>query len=240
MNEEQLLNNIQLPKSTHVLRTFPYNKLEPQLMAAQKKMISENVLPRSIRLLAIISPNNTNIPKYEDDTVRFEEIHFYYIQVQNLKKAVDVYKIFAQIMPYPLVILFSDGVNTCWVLATHIKQKQTHLLSMNQIYECDETVPFDEVKEHLSFLEMNNFNLKTIYDSWIQQLLQTELKYKYGIDCHITLENNILQRLKALDGQIEQLVLQAKREKQMNKRIALQVKANKLKSDKQAIIDKEK
>ena len=71
-------------------------------------------------------------------------------------------------------------------------------------------------------------------------MLQTELKYKYGIDCHITLENNILQRLKALDGQIEQLVLQAKREKQMNKRIALQVKANKLKSDKQAIIDKEK
>ena len=56
----------------------------------------------------------------------------------------------------------------------------------------------------------------------------------------IFIRNNILQRLKALDGQIEQLVLQAKREKQMNKRIALQVKANKLKSDKQAIIDKEK
>lgn len=239
MNEEQILRSMQLPKSTFVLRTFPYNKMEPQLNAAQKKLISENVVPRGIRLLAIISPNNTNIPKFEDDNERFEEIHFYCIQLQNIKKAITVYKVFAQIMPYPLVILFTDGNNSCWVLAKHTKQKQTHLLSVDQIYESDETIPLEEVMGSLRFTEMDNLTIKTIYDSWIKQLLQMELKYTYGIDRNITLENNILQQLKDLDRQIEQFVNQAKREKQMNKRIALQLEANKLKNAKQALIEKE-
>jgi hypothetical protein len=239
MNEDQLLKSIQFPKSTHLLRTFPYNKIEPQLTTAQKKIVTENVLPRGIRLLSIISPNNTNIPKYEDDTVRFEEIHFYWIQLQNLKKSVEVYKVFAQIMPYPLVILFTDGQQMRWVMASHTKQKQKHLLFLNQIYEFDETIPFEQIEKYLSFPKMDNINIKAVYNSWIEQLLQIELKCKYGIDCTITLDNNILQKLKELDRQIDQLVGQAKRERQMNKRIALQVEASKLKSAKQAIIVKE-
>lgn len=239
MNEEQLLRSIQLPKSTHVLRTFPYNKLEPKLSGGQKKIVSENVVSRGIRLLSIITPNNVNIQKFEDETERFEEIHFYCIDVNHFRKAVEVYKVFANIMPYPLVILFTHGKKTRWVLATHQKQKQTHLLLMDTIVEIDETISIEQVEEQLSFPKMDNANLKTVYHSWLEQLLQIELKNKYNINRPIKLENNILQQLKDLDRQIEQLVGQAKREKQMNKRIALQFKANKLKSAKQAIIEKE-
>lgn len=237
MNEEQLLKSIGLPNSTYVLRTFPYNKMEPQLSNGQKKIIQENVLSRGIRILAIISPNNTKITKYEDETVRFEEIHFYWIQLKNLKKVVDVYKVFAQIMPYPIVILFTDGEKTCWVLATHTKQKQTHLLSVDEIYVLDESIPPEVVEEQLSFAKMENINLKSIYYSWIEILLQTELKWKYGISRKIALRNNILKQLKDLDRQIEQFVGQAKREKQMNKRIALQLEANKLKNAKQTLME---
>ncbi|GAE28602.1 hypothetical protein JCM9140_4852 [Halalkalibacter wakoensis JCM 9140] len=239
MNEERLLKLIQLPKSTHVLRTFPYNKIEPQLNTAQKKIISEHVVSRGIRLLAIISSNNTNIPKFEDETVRFEEIHFYSIQLQNLKKSIDVYKVVAQIIPYPLVILFIDGEQMRWVMATHRKQKQTHLLSIDQTFEFDETISLDLSENNLKFTMMDNLNIKAVYHSWIEQLLQIELNFKYGIYRNIKLENNLLQQLKDLDRQIEQLVSQAKREKQMNKRISLQVEANKLKSVKQALIEKE-
>ncbi|BCC16463.1 hypothetical protein BCM0075_1233 [Bacillus cereus] len=107
MNEEQLLRSIQLPKSTHVLRTFPYNKLEPKLSGGQKKIVSENVVSRGIRLLSIISPNNANIQIFEDETERFEEIHFYCIDVNHFRKAVEVYKVFANIMPYPCNIIYT-------------------------------------------------------------------------------------------------------------------------------------
>lgn len=239
MNEEQLLISIQFPKTTYVLRTFPYNKMESQLSAAQKKVISENVVPRGIRILAIISSSNTNIPKFEDDSLRFEEIHFYCIQLKHVKRAVAVYKVFAQIMPYPLVILFTDGKHTRWVLATHYKQKQTHLLSTDQIYEIDETISIEEVEAYLRFSKMENVNLKAVYYSWLEQLLQIKLQIKYGIHEKISLENNLLYKLEDLDQQIEKLVGQARREKQMNKRIAMQVEANKLKSARQEIIEKE-
>lgn len=240
MNEEQLLKSLQFPKSTYVLRTFPYNKIEPQLNTQQRKMVTENVVPRGIRLLAIINPKNTNIPKFEDDVVRFEEIHFYCIQLNNFKKAVEVYKIFAHVIPYPLVILFTDGEHSRWVLSTHRKQNQTHLLTMDEIFEIDETISFSQIENYLSFAKMDKLNLKSFYTSWIEQLLQIKLQVKYGIRSNITLENNVLQKLTELDRQIDSLVNLAKREKQMNKRITLQVEANKLKSAKQALIEKEK
>ncbi|MEH7349138.1 DUF4391 domain-containing protein [Gottfriedia acidiceleris] len=239
MNEDQLLKSIQFPKSTHVLRTFPYNKIEPHLSNAQKKIVSENVVSRGIRLLTIISPKNTNISKFEDEIVRFEEVHFYCIELQNLNKALDVYKVFAQIIPYPLVVLFINGEETRWLLATHNKQNQSHLLMIDEIFEIDEAIPLEQVEKHLSFSKMDNINLKAVYFSWIKQLLEIELQYRYGIQRNISLENNVLLQLKDLDRQIEQLVGQAKRERQMNKRIALQVEANKLKSAKQTLIEKE-
>jgi len=160
--------------------------------------------------------------------------------LNNLKKAVEVYKIFAHVIPYPLVILFTDGEHSRWVLATHQKQSQTHLLKMDGIFEVDETISFGQIEDYLSFEKMNKLNLKAFYTSWIEQLLQIELQVKYGIQSNITLENNILQKLTELDRQIDSLVSQAKREKQMNRRIALQVEASKLKSTKQALIEKEK
>lgn len=240
MNEEQLLKDLKFPKSTYVLRTFPYNKLEPHLTSVHKKTVSEYLIPRGIRLLAIISPKNTNIPKFEDENERFEEIHFYCIELTNLKKAVDVYKIFAHIIPYPLVILFTSGEQTKWVLATHHKQTKTHLLTTNEIFEINESISLEEITVHLSFEKMNRLNLKDTYISWIEQLLQIEFLTKYGIKTNITLENNILKQLKEYDRQIDQLVSEAKREKQMNKRITLQIEANKIKSKKQAIIERVK
>lgn len=49
---------------------------------------------------------------------------------------------------------------TRWVLATHHKQKQTHLLSMDTIVEIDETISIEQVEEQLSFPKMDNANLK--------------------------------------------------------------------------------
>ncbi|TSI07648.1 DUF4391 domain-containing protein [Lysinibacillus sp. BW-2-10] len=238
MNEEQFLKAIQFPKETYFLRTFPYNKIEGRLTAAQKKVISEHVVSRGIRILAIIQENNTNIRKFEDEKERYDSIQFFSIKVKQLKKAVDVYKVFANIMPNPLVILFSDEKNTKWVFATHEKKKDL-TLAIQDVYEISEDVTIHQVEQQLSFDQLTKTDLKEFYRSWIEKMLEMELQAKYGVTKPVFLENNMLQKLKVMDEQIEYLVGQAKREKQMNKRIALQVEANKLKVDKQALIEKE-
>lgn len=236
MNEEQFLKAIQFPKETHFLRTFPYNKMEGRLTATQKKIISEHVVSRGIRILAVIQENNTNIQKFEDENVRYDSIQFFFIKVKQLKKAVDVYKVFASIMPSPLVILFSDENKTKWVFATHEKKKDL-TLAIQDVYEISEDVTIDQVEQQLRFDQLTKTDLKAFYQSWIEKMLEMELQEKYGVNREISIENNLLQQLKVMDEQIEYLVGQAKREKQMNKRIALQLEANQLKDQQVKLID---
>lgn len=238
MNEEQFLKAIHFPKETHFLRTFPYNKMEGRLTIAQKKVITENVVPRGIRILAVIQESNTNIRKYEDEKVRYDSIQFFSIKVKQLKKAIDVFKVLANIMPNPLVILFIDEKYTKWIFATHEKKKDLTLV-IKDVYEISEDVTIDKVEHHLSFDQLTKTDLKVFYQSWIENILEIELQSKYGVTKPVFLENNMLQKLKIIDGKIEYLIGLAKREKQMNKRIVLQVEANKLKADKKALIEKE-
>lgn len=236
MNEAQLLKAIGLPKATQILKTLPYNQLENKLTTAQKKIIADHVVSRGIRILATIQTSNTNIATYESDTERYDSIVFLAVNVQDLKKSTQIYKVFASVMPNPLVILFFDETNTKWLFATHEKKKEG-FLATNTLYEVDESVTVEKVEANLHFDHFDKTNLKTFYESWIEQLYQIELKARYNMDTPITLQNNVLEKLVVMDEQIEYLVGEAKREKQLNKRIALQMEANKIKEQKAKLME---
>ena len=237
MNEIQLLKAIGLPKSTYVLKTLPYNQLETRLTATQKKVISEQVVVRGMRILASIQSNNTNIEAFESEIERFDAIVFLAIHVKNVKKAVQVYKVLMSVMPNPLVILFYDDVRTRWLFATHEKKKDGYLVS-NQLYEINEAVTISQVEQQLNFDDLNKSNLKTLYETWIERLLQIELQIRYSMYAPITLQNNVLEKLIIMEEQINDYVKQAKKETQLNKRVELQQAANKVKRQKLNFINK--
>lgn len=238
MNEPQLLKAIGLPKSTHVLKTLPYNQLETRLTVAQKKVISEQVVARGMRILGTIQTNNTNIEVFESETERFDSIVFLAIHVKNVKKSAQIYKVLMSVMPNPLVILFYDETNTRWLFSTHEKKKDS-LLASKQMYEIQEAVTIEQVEKQLSFDDLNKSNLKTLYETWIERLLQIELQVRYSIYAPVSLQNNVLEKLVVMDKQIDDYVKQAKKETQLNKRVELQQAANKIKIKKQALIEKE-
>lgn len=237
MNETQLLKAIGFPKATYIMRTLPYNQLEDKLTSVQKKIISDYVISRGIRVLATIQTSNTNIEPFESETERYDSIILLVVTVNDLRKSNQIYKVFMSIMPNPLVILFSDGISTTWVLATHEKKKDG-FLAYKSLYEVREIFMLD-VEQYLHFDSFNKVNLKLFYESWIEQLLQLELKSRYNIYVPISLENNLLEKLVVMDVQIEEYIKQAKKERQLNKRIEMQQVANKIKLQKQAIIEKE-
>lgn len=238
MNEAQLLKAIGFPKATQILKTLPYNQMENKLTAAQKKIISEHVVARGIRILAMIQTNNTNIEVFESETERYDSIVFLAVNVKELKKSAQIYKVFMSIMPNPLVILFFDETRTKWVFTTHEKKKDGLLASKN-LYEVQETVTLQQVEEQLNFEKLNKTNLKTFYESWLERLLQIELQSRYNIYSPVSLQKNLLEKLVVMDTQIEDYVKQAKKETQLNKRIELQQAANKVKLAKKALIEKE-
>src|SRR5699024_11050655 len=93
------------------MRTFPFNKLSIHLNLKQRRFMSETITTRGIRVLASINPNNTNIPSYENETERYEEIHVFLIKVEHLKHTKEIFKILNKIIPYPLIIIFSHQTN---------------------------------------------------------------------------------------------------------------------------------
>ncbi|MFJ7738261.1 DUF4391 domain-containing protein [Lysinibacillus sp. NPDC097287] len=238
MNEGQLLKAISFPKATQIMKTLPYNQMENKLTSAQKKIISEHIVSRGIRILATIQTSNTNIDVFESETERYDSIVFLAVNVKDLKKSAQIYKVFMSIMPNPLVILFYDGMRTKWIFATHEKKKDGFLAS-KALYEVREVVTLQKVEEQLSFENLHKANLKTLYESWLEQLLQIELQARYNIYTPVSLAINLLEKLVVMDAQIDNYIGQAKKETQLNKRIKLQQAANKVKLAKQAIIEKE-
>ncbi len=238
MNESQFLKAISFPKATQILKTLPYNQMENKLTTAQKKIISEYVVSRGIRILATIQTSNTNIDIFESETERYDSIVFLAVNVKELKKSAQIYKVFMSIMPNPLVILFFDETRTKWVFATHEKKKDG-LLACKTLYEVQEIVTLQQVEEQLNFENLSKMNLKTFYESWLERLLQIELQSRYNIYSPVSLQDNVLEKLVVMEAQIDDYVKQAKKETQLNKRIELQQAANKVKLAKQALIEKE-
>ncbi|WP_249856488.1 DUF4391 domain-containing protein [Bacillus safensis] len=239
MNEAQLLKAIGFPKATQIMKTLPYNQIENKLTSAQKKIISEHVVSRGIHILAKIQTNNTNIEVYENEIERYDSIVFLAINVKGIKKSAQIYKVFMGIMPNPLVVLFFDEMRTKWIFSTHEKKKDGFLAS-KVLYEIQEVVTLQKVEEQLCFDNFNKTNLKTFYESWLEQLLQIEIQARYNIYTSVSLQNNVLENLVIMDSQIDDYVKQAKKETQLNKRVELQQAANKVKLAKKALIEREK
>lgn len=236
MNEAQLLKAIGFPKATQIMKTLPYNQMENKLTSAQKKMISDYVISRGIRILATIQTSNTNIDVFESETERYDSIVFLAVNVKDLKKSAQIYKVFMSIMPNPLVILFFDEKQTRWVFSTHEKKKDGFLVSKS-LYEIQEGVSLEAVEKGLRFDIFDKANLKTLYESWGERLLQLELQARYNVYTAVSLKDNLLEKLVVMDAQIDEYVKQAKKESQLNKRMELQQAANKMKKQKAKLLE---
>lgn len=235
MNEKEVLNDLGFPAETRVMRTFPYNKIEPLLTTKQKKLFSDTVVSRGIHILASINSINSNIPKYEDEDVRYEEIHFFTIQVKRHLYNTQFYKIFQKLMPYPLIILFYDEDEKEIMMADTVKIDSGNL-SVNNIYKSNSKLSFDKYLRALRFSKQETIHLYGFYTSLIQSLVNVELKVRYHTESDDVLKENRLERIKEIEKEIDSLVTKAKKESQLNKRIELQLQANRLKETKEKLI----
>lgn len=119
MGEKEILQALELPKETHILRTFPFNRLAPRFEMKDKKFFQALVEPHGVRLLATINTNTTNIPSYEDEQKVYQEIHYFQIKMKDVKGAKRIYRMIAEAMPYPLLIRFVTNKEILWIGAIH-------------------------------------------------------------------------------------------------------------------------
>lgn len=237
MDETAILNALSIPKDAWFLRNLPFNQLAQRLTPKQRKVCEEAIESYGIRILATINPRNTKISSYEDENEKYEEIHLYAIKLKEWQKQKELYRIFAQIIPYPLVIIFHQGEKMEWVLAKHHRHANGISLVVDKIYQSNQGIPQYKYIKNFNFRNVNKTDLRSFYHSLIEGVVDLELRASYRVESQNIANEEYLVRLQEVDAEIIRLQKQARKETQLNQRLPLHMSIRELKQEKENLIE---
>lgn len=197
--------------------------------AANKKFLQDSV--QSIYMLASLKTDNTHIALYEDDKELYQEIQFLYVKTKEKGDSTKIYKLLAHLIPYPLVIL-TDEPDSFTIYTGRFEKLLTGFLKLVNVYPSpvyhDEDL--EEVLQQITLIDLPRQNLKTFYDGLRDEIATATVKSQYGEAVgDITSEDK--DQLDALKKQIEDLRGRIKKERQLNRKIDMQMKLRKLKNE---------
>lgn len=197
--------------------------------AADKQFLQDSI--QSIYMLASLKTDNTHIAVYEDDKELYQEIQFLYVKTKDIGDSTKIYKMLAHLIPYPLVIL-TDEPDSFTIYTGRCEKLSTGFLKLVNVYPSpvyqDENL--EEVLQQISLIDLPRQNLKTFYDGLRDEITTATAKSQYGEAVgNITGEEK--DQLDALKKQIEDLRGQIKKERQLNRKIDMQMKLKKLKDE---------
>ena len=196
---------------------------------ADKQFLQHSV--QSIYILASLKTENTHIDVYEDDKELYQEIQFLYVKTKDKGDSTKIYKMLAQLIPYPLVIL-TDEPDSFTIYTGRFEKLSRGFLKLVNIYPSpvyqDEYL--EQVLQQLTLIDLPRQNLKTFYDGLRDEIATTMAKVQYGKEVgKITSEEK--DQLDDLKKQIENLRTQIKKERQLNRRIDMQMKMKELRDE---------
>lgn len=218
------------PSATIINRNLPKTQIYPHMKnTADKQFLQDSV--QSIYMLASLKTDNTHIAVYEDDKELYQEIQFLYVKTKGKGDSTKIYKMLAHLLPYPLVIL-ADEPDSFTIYTGRFEKLSTGFLKLVNVYPSsvyqDENL--EEVLQKISLIDLPRQNLKTFYDGLRDEIATATAKSQYGEAVgNITGEEK--DQLDALKKQIEDLRGQIKKERQLNRKINMQMKLKKLKDE---------
>lgn len=230
METKDIIKWWKFPSATIINRNLPKTQIYPHMKnAADKQFLQDSV--QSIYMLASLKTDNTHIAVYEDDKELYQEIQFLYVKTKDKGDSTKIYKMLAHLLPYPLVIL-ADEPDSFTIYTGRFEKLSTGFLKLVNVYPSsvyqDENL--EEVLQQISLIDLPRQNLKTFYDGLRDEIATATAKSQYGEAVgNITGEEK--DQLDALKKQIEDLRGQIKKERQLNRKIDMQMKLKKLKDE---------
>jgi len=216
-----------------------------ELSSIEKKTLQNEVV--KMEWVSSLKPSNTNIPKFETENHVVEEVQFMTCTVSNLDKhGKVVVDLFQKYIPYQIVLVVED--EGYWMLNLTNKRinlndrsKRTieKLFTTNRINKTEsETVK--EFVNTLSFDRIDRTNLNTVYQSYINSVIQLKSSEITGVFNDQNLQNNqrdieSIERKENLEMEIITLKNQLKKETQLNSQVSINMEIQKRKQEIQNI-----
>ncbi|MDN4009378.1 DUF4391 domain-containing protein [Latilactobacillus sakei] len=235
METKEIIKFWQFPSATVINRNLPKTQIFPHIKNPKDKQFLTDAV-QSIYMLANFKYENTNIPKYESDDELYQEIWFYYLKMKDSGNAARVYRLLSGLIPYPIIALI-DEPDDFVVYTGRLKKAANNFLKLVNVYPSPEYQKdnLQQVLESLSLADLSKQNLKTLYDD-LRQLLTTQLAQQQYDQQIEVISINQKDELDQLNQMIETVKIKIRKEKQLNRKIDMQMQLHGLKQQLQSIL----
>ena len=237
MNGDALIEALDLPASSRVNQRVPKKLLLENCppTAADKRLINDGI--EELLWLAALKPTTIGVPEYRDDVREYLEIAVLRLALRAAAKATRLAELVHRAVPYPLLLLTeqADEGGRPGLSAAHKRCSQGEagktVLEGNVVTaEWDrehDAERWPAFRDAMALGKQPRTTLHAVYQGWIDTLLALQAARVTGTFAVAAsaelaaLRRNALQEYARLDAEIARLRATATKEKQMSRRVEL-------------------
>lgn len=237
MNGDTLIEALDLPATSRVDQRVPKKLLleNGAPTAADKRIINEGI--EDLHWLAALKPTTIGVPEYSDDVREYLEIAVLRLSVRVAAKATRLVELVHRAVPYPVLLLTEQADRRAppGLSAAHKRWSQgeagkTVLEGAVVASEWDavhDGERWPTFRDALALGEQPRTTLRALYQGWIDTLLALQAarvtgSFEIAADAaHAGRRRVALQEYAGLDAEIARLRAAAAKEKQMSRRVEL-------------------
>jgi len=234
MNGDTLIEALDLPAGSRVNQRVPKKLLleNGAPTAADKRLINDGM--EELLWLAALKPTTIGLPAYRDDVREYLEIAVLRLTLRDAAKTARLVELVHRAVPYPLLLLTEQG-ELAGLSAAHKRWSQgeagrTVLEGDVVAAEWDTEHDADRwpaFRDALALGRQPRTTLHALYQGWIDILLALQAARVTGAFAvaadatHAALRRDALKECVRLDAEIARLRATAAKEKQMSRRVEL-------------------
>lgn len=234
MNSDTLIAALDLPASSRVDQRVPKKLLleNGAPTTADKRIINDGI--EELLWLAALKPTTIGVPEYRDDEREYLEIAVLRLTLRGTAKATRLIELVHRAVPYPLLLVTVDGDRTGVSLAHKrwsLGEAGKTVLEGDLIIADWGTEPDDArwsaFRDALALGQQPRTTLHVLYQGWIDTLQALQAARITGTFAasaspeRTALRRAALQECTRLNAEITRLRAAAAKEKQMSKRVDL-------------------
>ena len=234
MNGDAIFSALDLPAGSRVDQRVPKKLLleNGAPTAADKRIINDGI--DELLWLAALKPTTIGVPEYRDYVREYLEIAVLRLTLRPAAKATRLVELVHRAVPYPLLLLTEQGERP-GLSAAHKRWSQGEAgktVLEGDVVAADWDAERDgerwpAFRDALALDKQPRTTLHALYQGWIDTLLALQAARVTGAFAvaanseHAAVRRDALQECARLDGEIARLRATAAKEKQMSRRVEL-------------------
>ncbi len=244
MNSEALFSALDLPASSRVDQRVPKKLLleNGAHTATDKRIISDGI--EELLWLAALKPTTIGVPEFRDDMREYLEIAVLRLTLRAAAKATRLVELVHRAVPYPLLLLTEQserpGLSAAHKRWSEGESGKTVLEGGVVAVEWDaerDSERWTAFRDALALGKQPGATLYALYQGWIETVLALQAARVTGTFAvaanaeHAAARREALQECARLEGEIARLRATAAKEKQMARRVELNLELKRVEAD---------